>query len=140
MWYFFIIGHNCIKTNNRLYSMFLFWEIYFFLLLLLLLAWTGKQMQYYSPPKVSLEAFFYQKDSSKLSSFCKGAARLMFCIHLCRNHLLWAFAAGILHEKLNLGIFLQEYVRSSLVRMSQNLNRNRVLPRVCNVWFKEYLF
>ena len=56
--------------------------------------------------KVSLEAIFLRNDlSKKVLSFGKGTARWMFCIHLCRNHLLWAFAAGILWKTQSWDIF-----------------------------------
>ena len=35
----------------------------------------------------------------------KGNARWMFCIHLCWNHLLWAFAAGVLWKTQPWDIF-----------------------------------
>ena len=41
----------------------------------------------------------------KFSSFGNGTARWMFCIHLCWNHLLWAFAAGILWKTQPWDIF-----------------------------------
>ena len=31
----------------------------------------------------------------------------MFCIHLCRNHLLWVFVAGILRKTQPWGIFVR---------------------------------
>ena len=39
------------------------------------------------------------------SSFAKGAARWMFCIYLCPNHLIWAFAARILWKTRPWDIF-----------------------------------
>ena len=45
------------------------------------------------------------EQTKKFSSLGKGTARWMFCIHLCRNHLLWAFAAGILWKTQPWDIF-----------------------------------
>ena len=45
------------------------------------------------------------KQSKKFSFFGKGTAQWMFCIHLCRVHLLWAFAAGILWKTQPWNIF-----------------------------------
>ena len=36
------------------------------------------------------------RTNKKPSCSGKGTARWMFCIYLCRNHLFWAFAAGVL--------------------------------------------
>ena len=64
------------------------------------IAWAGKQIQY-SP-------HFFRNDSSKqkkFSSFAKGAARWMFYIYLCRNHLIWASASRILWKTQPWDIF-----------------------------------
>ena len=45
------------------------------------------------------------EQTKKFSSFSKGTARWMFCIHLCQNHLLWAFEAGILWKIQSWDIF-----------------------------------
>ena len=66
------------------------------------IAWAGKQIQY--SPTYDL-AKRKKKETKKFSSFGKGTARWMFCIHLCRNHLLWAFAAGILWKTQPWNIF-----------------------------------
>ena len=50
----------------------------------------------------------FRNDSSKkknISSFGMKTARWMSCFCLCRNHLLWAFAAGILWKTQPLDIF-----------------------------------
>ena len=61
--------------------------------------------------KVSLEALFFWNDSSKQNSFQLSARELYdecsFWIHLCRNHLLWAFAARILWKTQPCDIFVR---------------------------------
>ena len=51
------------------------------------------------------------KQTKKHSSFGKGTAWWMFCIHLCRrNHLLWVFAAGILWKTQPCDIFARYFI------------------------------
>ena len=45
------------------------------------------------------------EQTKKISSFGKGSARWMFCIRLCRNHLLWTYAARILWKSAPWDIF-----------------------------------
>ena len=71
------------------------------------IAWTGKQIQY-SPHEGLARSNFSTKSfeqTKKFSSFGKGTARWMFSIHLCRNHLLWTFAAGTLWKTQSWDIF-----------------------------------
>ena len=53
-----------------------------------------------------LHIFFKMiKQTKKLSSFDTGAAWWMFCIYICWNHLIWAFAARILWKIQTFDIF-----------------------------------
>ena len=51
--------------------------------------------------------FFFKtiRTNKKISPFGKGTARWMFCICLCRNYLLWTFAATILWKTQPWDIF-----------------------------------
>ena len=54
-----------------------------------------------------LEAFFLKlfEQTKKFPSFGKGTIQRIFSIHLCQNHLLWAFAAGVLWKTQPWDIF-----------------------------------
>ena len=51
----------------------------------------------YNIPHLKVKHFFPKlfEQTKKSSSFGKGTAQWMFCMHLCRNHLLGAFAVGV---------------------------------------------
>ena len=72
------------------------------------ITWSGKQMQY-SPPEGIARSLFFQNNSSKQKSFHLSARGLhdecSIHIHLCRNHLPWAFTTGILKKTQHWGIF-----------------------------------
>ena len=78
--------------------------------------WSSKPEQgsKYNIPylKVPLEAFFptFFEQTKKFSSFGKGTARWMFCIHLCRNHFLWAYNRGPIKNS-TLGYFCKSTYR-----------------------------
>ena len=84
------------------------------------IAWAGKQIQY-SPHQGLARSSFSTKwfeQTKKFSSFGKGTAWWMFCIHLCRNDLLWAFAVGILWKTQSWDIFAR--VRTAICVESSN--------------------
>ena len=66
-----------------------------------------------------MEAIFFEmvRTNIKVSSFGKGSAQRMFCIHLCRSNLFSALAAGILW-KLNPGLFLWEFVQQNAAQVA----------------------
>ena len=76
----------------------------------------------YSPPQ-GLEAIFFPKwfeQTKKISSFGKGTARLMFCICLCRKHLLWAFTAGILRKAQPWDIYVRLMIAKCTVSLEDD--------------------
>ena len=55
--------------------------------------WQGIK---FSPPYCLIRSSFFHSDLSQQKNFVKRTAQWMFFIYLSRNHLLWAFVAGIL--------------------------------------------
>ena len=102
------------------------------------IAWAGKQIQY-SPHEGLARSSFSTKwfeQTKKFSSFGKGTARWMFCIYLCRNHLLCAFAAGILWKT-------QSWDISARVRAAKcmaSCNHDGSLEDNCCVLFFKFKF
>ena len=70
------------------------------------------------------------EQTKKFSSSGKGSARWMFCIHICWNHLLWAFEAGILRKTQSWDIFARVRTAKCIVSCNHDgsLEDNYCVP------------